>query len=112
MIQPPSRGPTTGATIVVMAQTDRAVPDFVFGKLEISSDCDNGIIGPATAPCSTRKQMSNPIVGASAHRKEAATNRAIEQVNRRTCPKRRVSQPVSGSEIALATPKEVITQVP
>ena len=33
-------------------------------------------------------------------------------MNSRTWPKRRVSQPVSGSEIALATPKEVMTQVP
>ena len=33
-------------------------------------------------------------------------------MNSRTCPKRRVSQPVSGSEMALATPKEVMTQVP
>ena len=33
-------------------------------------------------------------------------------VNRRTAPKRCVSQPVSGTEMALATPKLVITQVP
>ena len=40
------------------------------------------------------------------------TNSTTEAVNSRTCPKRRVSQPVSGSEMALATPKEVMTQVP
>ena len=56
--------------------------------------------------------MSMDNVGASAHRKEAMTNSSTEVVNSRTCPKRRVSQPVSGSEMALATPKEVITQVP
>ena len=56
--------------------------------------------------------MSVENVGASAHRKEAITNSSTEVVNSRTCPKRRVSQPVSGSEMALATPKEVITQVP
>ncbi len=33
-------------------------------------------------------------------------------MNSRTCPKRRVSQPVSGTEMALATANEVITQVP
>ena len=33
-------------------------------------------------------------------------------VNRRTAPKRCVSQPVSGTEMALATPKLVMTQVP
>ena len=32
--------------------------------------------------------------------------------NKRTAPKRCVSQPVSGTAIALATPKLVITQVP
>ena len=50
MIQPPSTGPTTGATSVVMAQIASAVPAFSLGKLASSSDCDNGIIGPATAP--------------------------------------------------------------
>jgi len=40
------------------------------------------------------------------------TNSTTEAVNSFTCPKRRVSQPVRGSEMALATPKEVITQVP
>ncbi|KOF55191.1 hypothetical protein AD428_02165 [Achromobacter sp. DMS1] len=32
--------------------------------------------------------------------------------NSRTCPKRCVSQPVSGTVMALATAKEVMTQVP
>ena len=40
------------------------------------------------------------------------TKSVTEAVNSLTWPKRRVSQPVSGSEIAFATPKEVITQVP
>ena len=40
------------------------------------------------------------------------TKRITEAVNSFTCPKRRVSQPVSGREMALATPNEVITQVP
>src|SRR5580692_11751429 len=60
----------------------------------------------------TRKKISSPIEGARPHMKEATTNRKIDSVNKRTWPKRRVSQPVSGTEIALATPKEVITQVP
>ena len=40
------------------------------------------------------------------------TNSTTEATKSRTWPKRCVSQPVSGSEIALATPKEVMTQVP
>ena len=53
----------------------------------------------------TRKKMSTPMLGASAHRKDAMTNRITAEVNSFTCPKRRVSQPVKGREIALATPK-------
>ncbi len=35
----------------------------------------------------------------------------MDAVNSRTAPKRWLSQPVSGTAMALATPKEVITQV-
>ena len=56
--------------------------------------------------------MSSPMLGASAHRKDAMTKRTSAEVNSFTCPKRRVSQPVKGSEIAFATPNDVITQVP
>ena len=56
--------------------------------------------------------MSMPREGASAQRNEAATNRNVDHVKSRTCPTRRVSHPVSGSEIAFATPKEVMTHVP
>ena len=62
-----------------------------------------GSSGPATAPCSTRNTISMPRVGASPHRNEASTNSTIDAMNRRTWPKRCVSQPVSGTEIALAT---------
>jgi hypothetical protein len=60
----------------------------------------------------TRKKISSPMEGASPHMKEAMTNRKMASVNSRTWPKRRVSQPVSGTEIAFATPNEVMTQVP
>ena len=70
--------------MVVIAHTDRAEPDLAFGKLEISSACESGIIGPATAPCRTRKAINMPIVGASAHRNDAATNSASDQVKSRT----------------------------
>src|SRR5581483_8984186 len=69
-------------------------------------------MGPATAPCMTRNRINSPIVGARAHRKEDRTNKPTAQMNSLTCPKRRVSQPVRGKEIAFATPNEVITHVP
>src|SRR5215831_1712272 len=55
--------------------------------------------------------MSHANEGAKPHASDAATNSSTEAMNRRTCPKRCVSQPVSGSEIALATPNDVMTQV-
>src|SRR5580765_4021893 len=53
-----------------------------------------------------------PMLGASPHSHDAITNSSTLIVNRRTWPKRCVSQPVSGTEIAFATANEVMTQVP
>ena len=69
-------------------------------------------MGPATRPCSTRKNTSISSEWARPHSQLASTNSSTLMVNKRTAPKRCVSQPVSGTEIALATPKLVITQVP
>ena len=46
------------------------------------------------------------------HAQEAIANRMVDQVKSFTSPMRFASQPVRGIEIALATPNEVITQVP
>jgi hypothetical protein len=51
-------------------------------------------------------------VGAMPHSHEASTNEKIEATNRRTWPKRCVSQPVSGMETALAAANTVMTHVP
>src|SRR5215472_14114608 len=69
-------------------------------------------MGPATAPWNTRAMISSDSVGARAHIAEAMTKSTIAEVNSFTWPKRRVSQPVSGTEMPFATAKEVITQVP
>ena len=52
------------------------------------------------------------MLGAMPHSNDASTNSRMAPTNRRTWPKRCVSQPVSGTEIALATANEVMTQVP
>src|SRR5437016_14132691 len=52
------------------------------------------------------------MFGASPHSHDAMTNSSTLAVNRRTGPNRCVSQPVSGTEIALATANDVITHVP
>ena len=69
-------------------------------------------MGPATKPCSARMAISVDILGARPHSQDAMTNSSTLAVNKRTWPKRCDSQPVSGSAIALATPKLVTTQVP
>ena len=52
------------------------------------------------------------MFGAMPHSQEASTNISTLTVNRRTWPMRWVSQPVSGTAMALATAKLVMTQVP
>jgi hypothetical protein len=52
------------------------------------------------------------MLGASPHSQDAATNSSTLATNSRTWPSRRDSQPVSGTAMALATAKLVITQVP
>ena len=52
------------------------------------------------------------MFGARPHSHDAITNSSTDATNRRTWPKRCVSQPVSGTEIALATANDVMTQVP
>ncbi len=52
------------------------------------------------------------MLGARPHSQELTTNSSTLAMNRRTWPKRCVSQPVSGTAMALATAKLVMTQVP
>ena len=51
------------------------------------------------------------MLKAMPQRNEAMVNSSVAITNKRTSPKRRVSQPVSGSAMALETAKAVITQV-
>jgi hypothetical protein len=112
VIQPPSKGPTTGATKVVIPQRAKAVPALAAGKLESNKVCDIGIIGPATKPCITRNNTNISKDEAKPHNQLVKTNNMMLAVINLTDPKRIVNQPVKGTEIALATPKLVITQVP
>src|SRR5580698_9627037 len=111
VIQPPNNGPKTGAINVVMAQMASAEPALALEKLDSNRACDRGIMGPATAPWTTRKKISSGNDVARPQSSEAMENRTTEAVNRRTAPKRWLNQPVSGTAMALATPKEVMTQV-
>src|SRR5438270_128356 len=59
-----------------------------------------------------RKNTSIGMETASPQRSDAMTKSAVVARNRRTWPKRSVSQPVSGTEIAFATANEVMIHVP
>src|SRR6202051_5320038 len=88
-----------------------AVPALALEKLDSSNACDNGIMAPPTAPCRTRKAISSCSALDQPQSSEAIENRTIDAVKKRTAPKRWLSHPVNGTAIALATPKEVMTQV-
>ena len=72
MIQPPMIGPMIGARVAVIAQMASAVPAPAGRKVASSSDCDTGTMGPATAPCTTRKATSWSRLRAIPHSSEAA----------------------------------------
>ena len=75
-----------GATRVVIDQIASAMPRREAGKIDISSVCEPGIIGPETAPCSTRKAIRDSKLHAMPHRNEASVNSATLTTNVRTTP--------------------------
>ena len=109
---PPSIGPAIGATSVVIDQIASAAPLRCGGKIDSSSACDPGTIGPDTTPCNMRKTTSEDRLQAMPQRNEASVNISTDATNTRTTPKRCISQPVSGTEMPFATANEVMTQVP
>ncbi len=110
--QPPSSGPATGPAMLVMAHMATASACFSLGKTATSSAWLSGTMGPATAPCRMRQASSDSKEPASPHSTEAMVKAVIAARNRRTWPKRRDSQPVSGMQIALAMAKEVMIHSP
>ncbi|MNY02601.1 hypothetical protein D3C86_1351770 [compost metagenome] len=95
-----------------MAHSASAWELFSFGNEPSRMACDSGISGPATAPCRMRAASSAVRFGAMPHSHDASTNSSSEPTNRRICPTRCVSQPVSGMATALAAANSVMTHVP
>ncbi len=75
-----------GATSVVNDHTVSAVLRFAGPNTLMSSAWLPGIIGPDTAPCSTRKTISEGRLHARPQRSEAAVNRATDTTKVRTTP--------------------------
>jgi hypothetical protein len=80
--------------------------------MAISSACDPGIIGPDTAPCSTRNRTSEPRLQEIPHSNEASVNSRTEMTKVRTTPKRCIMKALTGTEMPLDAAKDVMTQVP
>ena len=66
-----------GATSVVIDQIASAMPRRDAGKIDISSVCEPGIIGPDTAPCITRKAISDSKLHAMPHRNDDSCSRKL-----------------------------------
>src|ERR1700683_3146185 len=86
LIQPPRIGPQIGATSVVIDQIASAKPRRNGGKIDSSSACEPGSIGPATAPCRMRNASNEGRSQAIPHRNEAAVNSATETAKVLTTP--------------------------
>src|ERR1700692_26829 len=101
-----------GATNVVSDQTASAVWRLAGPNTLISSAWLPGIMGPDTAPCSTRKAIQDGRLQANPQSKEAMVNSTTDMTKVRTTPKRCMSHPVSGTDTPFATANEVMTHVP
>ena len=101
-----------GPMSVVIDQTPNAVERRCGGKIAMRRPWLPGIIGPETAPCSTRKNTSDSRLQARPQSSEAMVNSTTEATKVRTTPKRPISQPVSGTVTPFATANEVTTQLP
>src|SRR5699024_11422141 len=81
VIQPPSTGPTMGATMVIMPISASAMPRLALGQVAIIRLCVTGYIGPDTAPWMARKNNNMPIECENPQASEASENNIVHQTN-------------------------------
>src|SRR5579863_9215819 len=101
--QPPSTGPTTGASNVVIAQRPMACMDCSLGKIRSNRVCESANSGPPAMPCNTRMPSSIVSVVDMPHRSEKTPKSTTEIQNNLTAPNRPDNHPVKGTVIASAT---------
>ena len=90
--------PTTAPQIPIACARSRGSSN-VLRMIDIATGLS---IAPA-APCSTRKAMSQPTLGASAQASEAAVKSARPSLNTRARPRRSAVEPPSMSRLASTT---------
>src|SRR6185503_468927 len=108
---PPKVGPIVGAMTVVMPNSANASPRFSGGNVSARIACAMGCNPPPPAPCSTRKRMIAPRLGAAPQRRELRVKIARQIMKNCFRPKIPANQPVIGSTMALDTRYDVKIQV-
>src|ERR1700712_2800348 len=94
-----------------MDQIASAVVRLSWGKIDSMRACDPGMIGPESAPCRMRKNTSDSRLQARPHNSDARVKPSTDKTKTFTTQYRRISQPVIGTPMPLATTKEVMIQV-
>jgi hypothetical protein len=79
-------GPQIGATSVVMDQIASAVVRRSRGKMDSIRAWEPGMIGPDTAPCSTRKNTSESRLQARPQSRDAMVKPNTDRTNTFTTP--------------------------
>src|SRR6202041_3371075 len=72
--QPPSVGPTTGATTTATPNSANAWPRFCGGKAAAKIEWDTGTLAPPARPCRMRNRSNEFRFQACAHRIELTLN--------------------------------------
>ena len=102
MIQPPTSGPTVGASTAITPPSVVARPCWRTGKSRNTAENTEGISTPPAKPCMTRAtiRLSKPPLAAQAS--DAAVNSASADANSTRRLSTRVSRPVSGMAMTSA----------
>src|ERR1700761_7075444 len=101
--QPPSVGPTTGATTTATPNNAKACPRFSGGNEAARMDCDTGTMPPPAKPCRMRNKRSESRFHACAHRIEL-TLKSPKQIRKKVLrPSRLARNGLAVKLTALAT---------
>ena len=101
--QPPSVGPTTGATTTAMPNSANPWPRFSGGKESARIDCATGTMPPPPSPCRIRNNSSMLRFGAKPHSTELAVNSARQTRKKGLRPSRCARKLLAVRLTALAT---------
>src|ERR1700733_8469642 len=96
VIQPPTIGPTVGASTANTPANVVARPWRAIGKRRKTAEKTLGIRVPPEKPCKTRHAISIGKWSLAAHPTEASVNTETDSTNSQHMLKRRVRKPVNG----------------